>query len=528
MTSILSDALFDHGANRSLQQEAPCNASPQTRYRTMLGGAMGNKTADIHVAPSNLSSYSHNRARTFGDFPSLTSIPSSFVSDNNQNHSLGTKRDLIHWTVVKEDDAKRGFRMFDGILMSVKDVSSEELFLERMKIAYSAYDAYVSGLVNKSPLEITRGLVKAVSACLTKYFSTQSMLRTNRPFIAKVLNLDSPDMFCTHSDFMHSFMFTNASPEDDAIISLAEKVYAENNFDVCEDTMHDQSMGNNSNNNSTFADQIFDFGMRIAERSVVGGTNASSEQGGNFTTLSDELLFQQRKDGGGKTMDGGTTAMLIVVTDFEALHNYVAYVLYLTPTQLTRRYSVDFNCLQRPKSKANLDCCGAREARKRKRDNSKVVIAAVIEKKRREKIDTMAERSAACEATLQQRATQTLRRSNDLLCHVLLMLFDKCLSGLIDKGFENLNSRRGYAVNSAKEIGTATIYTGIIDTVGEISAHVEGYTFENIVKNAADSAKENDKTKPHLRFSFPLTSIVTEVSGSGSNNTGSGLGNESE
>lgn len=433
----------------------------------------------------------------------------------------------MRWSVVKEDDAHRGFRMFDGILMSVKDVSSEELFLERMKIAYSAYEAYVSGLVNKSPLEITRGLVKAVSACLTKYFSTQSMLRTNRPFIAKVLNLDSPDMFCTHSDFMHSFMFTNASPEDDAIISLAERVYEENNFDVCGDTPSGQS--ENNNNTTTFTDQLFDFGMRIAERSVVGGTNTLYGQGGSstFATLSDELPFQQRKDGGGKTMDGGTTAMLIVVTDFEALHNYVAYVLYLTPTQLTRRYNVDFNCLQRPKSKANLDCCRAREASKRKRDNSKVVIAAVIEKKRREKIDTMTERSAACEATLQQRATQTVRRSNDLLCHVLLMLFDKCLSGLIDKGFENLNARRGYAVNSAKEIGTATIYTGIIDTVGEISAHVEGYTFENIVKNAADSAKEkNDKTKPHLRFSFPLSSIVTEVSAG--NNTESGLVEEED
>lgn len=410
--------------------------------------------------------------------------------------------------------------MFDGILASVKDVSSEELFLERMKIAYSAYEAYVAGLVDKSPLEITKGLVKAVSACLVKYFSTQSVLRTNRPFIAKVLNLDSGDMFCSQSDFVRAFLFTNASSEDEAVISLAEKVYAENDFDVCTAPLNADS--GRSDGDTTVTDRLFDFGMRIAERHIVGGTSASvgtlNRSPSHFATLSDELPFQQRKDGGGSTLDGGTSAMLIMVVDFEALHNYVAYVLYLTPMQITRRYDVNFDCMRKPASDRNADCCRAREAKKRRRDDTKVVIRAVIEKKRREKIDTMSERSAACENTLRERTIQALRRNNDLLSHVLLMLFDKCLSGIIDKGFENLNRRRGYAVNTAKEIGSATIYTGIIDTVGEVSTLVEGHTFDHIVEDSSpDKAQANSDggggkdQQPRLRFSLPLNTIVTEV-----------------
>ncbi|KAG8325140.1 hypothetical protein J6590_075296 [Homalodisca vitripennis] len=443
-----------------------------------------------------------------GDLGPATPVPSSFSNVfGGYNQRTATDRGLICWNVVKEQDAQRGFRVFDGVLVSVKDVSSEDLFLKRMQIAYSAYDAYVAGLVNGSPLDIAKALVRAVSACLTRYFSTQSMLRTNRPFIPKVLNLESPDLFCMHSDFLQAFLFTNASPEDEAVISLAEKVYAENNFDVCGDYADLNTTETHVNRAQYTDQQLFDFVPRLAERRVLGGTRPSftsrHDSGASltFTSLHDNTLFQQPpKEGAGD----GANAMLILMTDLDALHNYVTYVLYLTPAQLERRYNVNFDCLRRPMSSAGLNCCLARESRKRKRDNTN----------RRDKIDSMGERSTACNAALERRAVQTIERNNDLLCHVLLMLFDKCVTTLIDRGFENLDARRGYAVNSAKEIGTATIYTGIIDTVGEVSTNLEGYTFETVAKHEAKSnATGNQSRECHLRFNSPPDSVSTSLAG---------------
>lgn len=506
MAFLASDKLFGGGGGNGSttvrgggRGEAPCSVAAGNSFRNMFGltypapaedqaGAWGSRIHPGPPAPTQSNYYQRGSDFVGG----LSSPPSTSATQDRTVSGIGGGRDeLMRWKVVKDDDAHRGFRMFDGILMSVKDVSSEELFIERMRIAYSAYEAYVSALVDESPLEIAKGLVRAVSACLVKYFSTQSMLRTNRPFIAKVLNLESPDMFCTHSEFVRSYLFTNASAEDEAVIALAEKVYADNGFELCDGG--DTVTGGDSTGSG--GGQLFDIAMRIAESRVVGGTAVSygsrrdRTTPSHFATLSDELPFQHRREHGG----GGTTAMLITVTDFEALHNYVAYVMYLTPVRLGRRYDVNFDSLRRqPSSDVNADCRRAREAKKRKGDDTKVVIRAVIEKKRREKIDTIAGRGAACEAgLLKEQVAQTRRRNHDLLSHVLLMLFDKCLTGVIDKGFENLNRRRGYASNSAKEIGTATIYTGIIDTVGEVTSRVDGYTFDHVVGDG-DVNKERD------------------------------------
>lgn len=531
MASFVTGALFDLNSSRHRREEPPSfqNAnSPQRRFPSLFGTApppqSTTQQSRIHAGPQT--DFDKNR-NGLGSF--IRSTPESFYESGARTENrTPCESESIRLKVVNERDAHRGFRMFDGIQLGVKDVSSEELFLERMHIAYTAFDTHVAGLVTKSPLDITKALVRAVSACLTKYFSTQSTLRTNRPFIAKVLNLDCDDMFCAQSDFMQSFLFTNASEEDESIIAMAEKVYTENDFDVCTEsgdtrygaaTAYQTGPGGDTRNGATtsLTDQLFDFGTRIAERSIVGGTQASFSKRGSgldpsatrtdYAALSDELPFQSnRKD----PASGDTTAMLILVTDVEALHNYVAYVLYLTPPKLSRRYNVSFDCLQRPTyGGATQECCRAREARKRKRDNAKAAIRDVIEKKRREKIDNVGARSSMCDAVRQMQTNQTVERNGDLLRHVLLMLFDKCLTALIDRGFENLNARRGYAVNSAKEIGSATIYTGIIDTIGEVSANLEGHAFDSIAKGAvsADGASESEMKL----FTVPDSTIVSEV-----------------
>jgi len=489
MASLLSERLLNSKIKASQRKEVPCNASPLAQYRNLFGQSSTNDRA----AQSMTRNYGTGE---FTTEPLVNSMPPSlYVTDRggvDDSSGVCVTRRL---KVVKESDNHRGFRMFDGMLMSVKDVSSEELFLERMKVAYSAYEACVANLIEKSPMEITRGMVRAVSRCLELYFSTQSMLRTNRPFIVKVLNLDNADLFCAHSDLMKSFLFTNASPEDEAVISNAEAVYSHNVSGVVD-------VGNNVDNQQhtngiSEEERTFDNMVRLTERSVLGGTNASLGGGQGFSydsstsshrLLSDELLFQQRKDGTGRTLDGGTTAMLVVITDFEALHNFIAYLLYLTPTQLTRRYNVNFDSMQRPvmSTTTPLDICRSRRAaaKKHKGDDAKTSIRSVLERKRLEKMAAVVDREALLDAGQKIRNQQMVQRSNELLRHLLLLLFDKCLTGLIDKGFENLNARRGYAVKSSKEIGAATIYTGIIDTVGEVTTRVEGYTFENMMRSA--------------------------------------------
>lgn len=558
MTSFTTETLFNSRSNTNLHQPpwraAEVPSYPKTHYRhfqsliPQQAEANMEKTAGannfhIHTGPTPPRSQPMlSRNGILGDYPSLGFIPSAFVkatdgSDAGARALLqSTNRELIRCKVVNERDAHRGFRLFDGLLMSVKDVSSEELFLERMRIVYSIYDAHVAAYVNRSPLEVAKALVRAVSACLTTYFTTQSMLRTNRPFIAKVLHLDSADMFCKYSDFIQSFMFTNASAEDDVIISLAEKVYAENVFDVCNDHQFSSENNNIGGANppvNTTTDQLFDFVTRIAERKIVGGSQPSfAVRHDNWSTPTLEPTGYQSeyaKTSVTSNTDENTTAMLIVVTDFEALHNYVAYVMYMTPANLSRRYNLNLDCLRRPNgtvNDANNDCCRQRDSRRRKRDTAKAAIRSVIERRRREKIDSMKERGVQCDSVLQQRAVQMTERNNDLLCHVLLMLFDKCISSLLDRGFENLNARRGYAVNSAKEIGTATIYTGIIDTVGEVSTLLEGCTFDGLVSSSSrtgDSADnvtsdENRQKQHRLHFSLPIDSIVSGTTDDSGNN----------
>lgn len=546
MTSFVTESLFNsrpyeyaHSQKRA-QEVQSCQSTPYRQFRSLFGmqtsGVHNATSALIHTGPSPPPpSQPLPRNETAADYPSIGFVHSAFVEnhDGRGNGFFSPRKsdcELIRCGVVNERDAQRGFRLFDGILMGVKDVSSEELFLERMRIAYSIYDAYVGGHVNRSPLDVAKALVRALSACLTNYFSTQSMLRTNRPFIAKVLNLDSNDMFCTHSDFVQSFLFTSASAEDDLIISLAERVYAENDFDVCNGDYSDGGgrqvpPGHNGGGplSNPTADRVFDVISRIAERNVVGGSQPSFATRKDFTSTSSATgnLYGNNATPTRTTGDSAT-AMLIVVTDFEALHNYVAYVMYLTPPQLSRRYNLNFDCLRRPGGTAydaNGDCCRERDSRKRKRDTAKAAIRTVIERRRREKIDSMRDRSAACEAVLRERAVQMLERNHDLLCHLLLMLFDKCLSSLLDRGFENLNARRGYAVASAKEIGSATVYTGIIDTVGDVSTVLEGCTFDGLVSAAnrnedvggGGMGDENHQENQHrLHFSLPIHTIVSQ------------------
>ena len=520
MASLLSEMLFNSKTNR--RNEAPCNASPRTRFQTLFGAARAQQDSDandappIHSGPTERWSEFSDKIEATDRFPTtLSAMPAAFVSDGG----LVTRR----LKVVKENDGHRGFRMFDGMLLSVKDVSSEELFLERMKLAYSAYETFVAHLVDHSPLEITNGLVRAVSACLENYFSTQSMLRTNRPSIVKVLNLQNPDMFCAHSDLMKSFLFTNASPEDEAVISNAEAVFSETGGAGVRLASRPQ----HNNDGSTEHDRFFEEIIGLAEARLAGGSRASlgsavpPAAASSNLSLSNELLFQQRKDGAGRTLVGGTTAMLVVITDVEALHNFVAYMLYLTPAQLTRRYTVNFDSLlqQRPTSSILLDTCRARRAasKRRRNDDAKVSIRTVLERKLREKVDVAAERGALHDAGMHNRNQHMVQRNGDLLRHLLLMLFDKCLSGLIDKGFENLNTSRGYAVNSAKEIGAATIYTGIIDTVGEVSSRVEGYTFDSVVKSPAAAAASAPHTGWEGDGSFSRPSVPDVTGGGGGN-----------
>ncbi|KAG8300706.1 hypothetical protein J6590_070734 [Homalodisca vitripennis] len=491
MASVLSNTLFGSDRNRHRVENGGTVASHGIAGNGRFRGGFARRENDgsgqrIHPGPIMTSP----TLGVVGDLGPATPVPSSFSNVfGGYNQRTATDRELIRWNVVKEQDAQRGFRVFDGVLVSVKDVSSEDLFLERMQIAYSAYDAYVAGLVNGSPLDIAKALVRAVSACLTRYFSTQSMLRTNRPFIAKVLNLESPDLFCMHFDFLQAFFFTNASPKDEAVISLAEKVYAENNFDVCALRLCGSTR---LTPGARWDETLVHVPTRLGR--LTHFHLATRQHAVSTTTEGKGRRWRER--------DVNSSDR------FGPLHNYVAYVLYLTPAQLHRRYNVNFDCLRRPTSSAGLNCCLAREPKKRKRDNTKVAISTVIEKKRRDKIDSMGERSTACDAALERRAVQTIERNNDLLCHVLLMLFDKCVTTLIDRGFENLNARRGYAVNSAKEIGTATIYTGIIDTVGKVSTSLEGYTFETVAKHEAKSNVEC-----HLRFNSPPDSVSTSPAG---------------
>lgn len=392
--------------------------------------------------------------------------------------------------VTKETDRKRGFRFFDGCLVSVKDVASEELFLERIKLAYAVFDAVVDPVLDGGLETITDSLIAAVKLCLTKYFNEQSRRRSNRPLIVRTYHRDSDIMFCTSSDFVKTLVYTRE--RGDAL--------DENEIYFGESRPHAE--GAAAAPPSATVDEPAYF-ARCREEWTRAAASAREH-----TTFVNDFNPDAPYDGTPDAYGSRPEAILIIIADRTAMTNFVNYMFYMSPTDLRRRYDVSASCLNRsrfagPKfGAAARACCQERATRDRSGDVVKRAVMGFFQS--RAEADAAVREDDRIRRAVDEEtgayAARIRHRNGALLRAFLLLMFDKCLSSVLDNGMENVNKRRRYGTD-AKGLGGANIYTGIIDTVGTVNVQYKEGAF--VSERPRAKAARAQTTGPTIRFTFP-------------------------
>lgn len=436
-------------------------------------------------------------------FPELSAYYESYISDMNKYddcsnpvvNSDGYKPKIK--VVNKTNDESRGFRLFDGALFSIKDVSSEELFLDRIKIAYSAFEKYVEPTLLKSPVQITRALLTALGACIVRYFSKRSVNNSHKPVITEIINLNSPLMFCTTSDFCRSYLYTKTT-DNDNMLDRALNVFGTDTASSTVDITAANTQYNNIPDEWKECRELWSKSSKILSSLVEGGVNTDlGQDDGDYYTSTDS---NKRRE---------VEALLFLLCDFETLHNYLSYIIYMTPNDLNRRYNVQFDCLKRFKSSnetivnASTACCIERAEQKTNDLTKSALSSYILQKSSEKKTNDIANQEEEVVYDDSIRIENIVERNTDLVKNLLLMLFDKNVSYLLDNGFDNLNRRRNYS-NISKEIGSSTIYTGIIDTVGQVATRFMDNSFV-IGNRGADSMAKVGENKPkEIKIVLPL------------------------
>lgn len=460
------------------------------------------------------------------------------MADTEFIPSNAANRPLIKVDVVKDTDSNRGFRLFDNAVFVVRDVASEELFMERVRIAHSVFEMIVEPHMDSSMFVLANKLVLATKICISRYFNAQSLARTDRPFIVKAEYRDSPSLFCGCSDFLRAYLYTRTTGDpflDDESFNQeanAEGLHASWRNLASETGDRDPNRPMTEREMEMEACRIkWQLGSLQAKWMVEGGPAA------------DANLFNP--DAVGRDVYGGPSAdsqrpeaMLYVVADTTSLAEFLCYMFYMTPVDLKRRYEVKTGCTASSVSTSAADrltqrartCCYEESNRYSSTDTIRRAIQEFLRKRqeakqmRREEIydaSSLAGLDPGFTDFLQEesksnRASRLRKRNDTLVENLLLLLFDKALSAIIDNGFDNANKRRRYGTN-AKSIGGATVYTGILDTVGKIVVrYKEGISLLRETRaTGANTPKSVRKsaTESYLNFRLPLNNLSADISG---------------
>jgi len=389
--------------------------------------------------------------------------------------------------VVKSTDSNRGFRLFDNTVFVVRDVASEELFLERVRIAYGVFEKVVEPYMDSSMFVLANQIVLATKLCIGQYFNTQSMARTNRPFIVKAEYRDSPYLFCGCSDFLRAFLYTKSTGDpftDDG--ETFDEINRDGPFDD-----FTRAASSDKNNRGPLTDQELEMetcrlrwqlGAMQAKWMIEGGPRA------DLNVINPDAIDPDRY-GAHFNEPSRSEAVLYVVADTTAIAEFLCYMFYMTPVDLKRRYEVNTGCTASSVNSSTTDrlthrakaCCYDESNRYNSSDTVRRAIQEFLRRKqmakelRREDVyETLSTSNVdptfadmLRKERIDSRTTQLRNRNDTLVKHLLLLLFDKSLSSIIDNGFDNANKRRRYGTNS-KTVGGATVYTGILDTVGKV------------------------------------------------------------
>jgi hypothetical protein len=436
---------------------------------------------------------------------------------------------LMKVNVVKHTDANRGFRLFDNAVFIVRDVASEELFMERVRIAYNVFDTIVEPFMDSSMFVLANKLVLATKVCISRYFNEQSRARTDRPFIIKAEYRDSPSLFCGCSDFLRAYLYTRNTGDpflDDDSFNPPSGGF---------DDFNPSSAGSGLavNNNQPLTDRQMEMeacrikwqlGSLQAKLMVEGGPMADA----NFINP-DAVGTSQYSVLTAETQR--PEAVLYVVADTTSLAEFLCYMFYMTPVDLKRRYEVKTGCAAPTVSTSAGDrltqqartCCYEESSKYNSSDTVRRAIREFLRKRheaREMRQNGMRDTTSLADIdpvlaefwqkeSVGARASNLRKRNDTLVKNLLLLLFDKALSAIIDNGFDNANKRRRYGTN-AKSIGGATVYTGILDTVGKvIVGYREGVSLSPETRTGVNTPRNVRKNmaETYVNFRFPLNQI---------------------
>lgn len=428
-------------------------------------------------------------------------------------------------SVVKNTDANRGFRLFDNAVFTVKDVSSEELFLERMEIAYDVYNKHLDDKMNIPLTDLATLLLVCTKICICNYFCKQSMTKSNRPFIvtAEYLDCSDPSLFCAGSDFIRAFLYTK--PTSDPF--LEQDIYEGDNNDVSYDLNTMDKLIQTSVQKALHEAISQDPGMdehakrmKKEELTMHYITTVMNNAFVNNSMRPEDVLkinADYTKTSSTIKETDQSEAVLYMVADVKAIANMLCYMFYMTPIDLRRRYNVELGCNQsKAFQTASADrftaaaraCCDDATKMYKNQDSVRRAVNEFLLQKRTNLLSNRPDVINQLKVNLPgvdprlvealnfdkkynaARSEQIVCRKRELLKAFLLLLFDKSLSAIIDNGFDNVNKKRRYGLSS-KAVGGATVYTGIIDTVGKVSLRRKDSDF--IAGKLSYTAKANKR-----------------------------------
>ena len=437
--------------------------------------------------------------------------------------------------VVKSTDSNRGFRLFDNAVFVVRDVASEELFLERVRIAYSVFERVVEPHMDTSMFALANQIVLATKVCIAHYFNAQSMAKTNRPFIVKAEYRDSPSLFCGCSDFLRAYLYTKTTGDPFIDDETFDATNRERNVEEGLRGLSSRVTNDDPHRPLTQRELELEacrlkwqLGSMHAKWMIEGGPKA------DLNILNPDAIDPDRY-GTNFAEPSRPEAVLYLIADTTALAEFLCYMFYMTPVELKRRYEVNTGCTASSVSSSTADrltrqakaCCYDESNRYNSSDTVRRAIQEFLRRKQKANelrrddiynassisdVDPMfaellrKEQSGA-------RATRLRNRNDTLVKNLLLLLFDKALSSIIDNGFDNANKRRRYGTNS-KTIGGATVYTGILDTVGKVVVrYKEGVSLSQERKattvNTPKSVRKS-VADTFINFRLPTTSDVEQ------------------
>lgn len=379
----------------------------------------------------------------------------------------------INYTSVS--DRLKGVRIFDNVKFYMRDVSYEQLFDERIRLANNVFDHFGSGCS-----EIANGcdndrvadiLISQLAFGIVKFLNDK-ILR-NEDKIGRVIFRNSKFMFALTSDFASNHLIKVRDISDVRLLKNLlnedrsnQRLYDTEGPSVGIVEPSDAVFGSGNNNNeyccdgeeSQFDDRWDEMRKQLFSKvpmNVDSGLSCGGDDGDgdsyhhqyySFDDYDDEEIRNGDADARWGTVQNETAMLLFV--DREAIINMLDYIRYFAPANPSDRYRI---CIDRREDVAS----GSDGSSK----NDKSEVSRNTKHTLKESVKVI---SPSTHITTQ--FNNTVPDFKTSVKSLLLLMLDKCLTRSVRNNGEESKRLKSSLPN---------IHLGIIDTIGEIKVKIQ-------------------------------------------------------